>query len=174
MNQTARAFLLATLIALTTACGQDADSPGKPSDNQPAPPRPITAKDLIGQWQGDFDATWTLSKEAFLKDTLRGTDAYPDDPAERERIIREEIRPIISGMRWNFQEAGKVAATMMGEDADGEYEVLSTEGQVMTVKTSVGTRTTEWRIEFADDKTIRMTNHKDRVPTTLVLQRQRA
>ncbi|MEZ6009956.1 MAG: hypothetical protein R3F05_19655 [Planctomycetota bacterium] len=47
---------------------------------------------LVGTWGVDFEASWVLSRDAFLADTIRGAAAYPDDPEEKARIVQDEMR----------------------------------------------------------------------------------
>ncbi len=131
----------------------------------------VTAsKDLLhGTWQADFNKSWGISKEAFMKDTMRGAGGYPKDPAQREAAIRKETEDLLQSMRLTFAADGTATMAAMGRDVKGTFEVTGTEKNQLTIKVNVGMEM-EYTIEFAGKDQINMTN-KGSVPTTIVLNR---
>lgn len=126
-------FAIALLALVAAACGG---------------PK-ITATTLHGRWKGDFEASWPLSKDAFLKDTMRGAAAYPKDPAEKERIVRGEMKPVVDEMVHDYKADGSLDKTAMKKTTSGRFKVTNDTAPVFEVEETAG-RTMAVRIEFRD------------------------
>jgi len=147
----ALAISVSLLLLPLAACGAD-----------------VTKDSLVGTWGGDFEASWALSKAGFLADTMRGADAYPDDPAEKERMVREEMKPLIEGLRHTYTADGKLSKAMMGQTAEGDYEVTTAAPPRFTVQENAGRKMTV-TIEFDSASSLRWIPEKG---PTLVLTRK--
>ncbi len=105
------AFVIAAAVVSFVGCAKD--------------PSSLTAADLVGRWRADFDASWSRSKEGFLKDTLRGSAAYSKDPAEKEKQVRDEMKPIVDGIVHEYGADGSLKKTAMGQEMAGRYTVTA-------------------------------------------------
>ncbi len=149
-------------VILAAACGDPATA-----DRGAAPkPGPASKQLLLGSWQADFPASWAISKDAFLKDTLRGAAAYPKDPAEREQAIHDEMQAFVGSMRLRLGADDQATMSVQGKDQSGKWQVLATDGRSMQVKL-IGR---EYTFAFQSDDEVHMTN-KGKKPTTIVWHR---
>lgn len=123
-------FVVLNLFVLMSLCVGCQREPAKKLFND---------ADLVGQWKGDFDETWKVSKSAFMKDTLRGEDAYPKDPAEKEKVVRQEVEPIINNMAYDFRFDGTFSVDINGIKDEGKYRVEEKGDNTFTVILSVET-----------------------------------
>ncbi len=98
------------------------------------------AADLAGTWKGDFEKSWEVSKDDFMADTIRGEDAYPKDKSAKEKIVRQEIEPIVSGMVCEFGNDGKFKGQVMGDKLRGKYEAAKEDSNSFAVTVSLPTR----------------------------------
>ena len=158
--------ILATAILCFSGC-QSEKSETKQATNDP--PQVCSAEDLVGQWKGDFEKSWEVNRKLFLADTLRGEDAYPKDEAEREKVIRKEIAPMIEKLGYAFQKDGNFVNTdSYGFESKGTYKVLSDADNLVKVECLIPSlrkpigkikrspRKIELEIEFFDIDNIRI------------------
>jgi hypothetical protein len=139
-------------VALVTACGG-------PS---------ITQASLVGTWRGDFDASWALGKDGFLKDTLRGAAAYAKDPAEKEKQVRDEMKPIVDGITAEYAADGVHKMSAMGKTMDGKYTVVKADAPTFELEETAG-RKQLVTVTFQDANTL---HWKPAKGPTLVMRRQ--
>lgn len=93
---------------------------------------------LTGRWGVDFEASWALSRDAFLADTIRGASAYPDDPEEKARIVKDEMREALGDLAWTYAADGTASMTMGERTGEGTYDVRHLDGPRMTILSAVG------------------------------------
>lgn len=125
---------------------------------------------LVGTWIVDFDRTWDLSRDAFMKDTLRGAGAYPDDEAEKVAIVRREMEEFLAGKGFAVGSANEISTTI-GDSASGSCEVLAAEGTTIRLSVDLG-RKQEMDVEFIERDLVRWRIKGRRGDMLLVLRRK--
>ncbi len=158
MYQRLSVFSLVTLIAtLSAGCGKN--------------PASFSAKDLNGHWKGNLEKSWKISKDDFMKDTLRGEDAYPSDEAEKAEIVKKEFASIINNMEYRFSSENEFEVFNNGQSqASGTYKSERQEDGTLklTLTTTpkenrfskdgkTSSRTVELSIKFDNRKSIQLT-----------------
>lgn len=108
----------------------------------------FSAENLNGHWKGNFEKTWKISKAEFMKDTLRGENAYPKDQAEKEKIVKGEVEPLIGQMEYLFTGDNEFQVLMDGrEQASGTFEFEKTSNRQLKLEMA----TTPKKSRFSKD-----------------------
>jgi hypothetical protein len=113
----------------------------------------VTEASLVGVWRVDFDASWKQSKDVFLKDTKRGASAYSSDPAEKEKQVYDEIKPILEVMTSEYTKDGHLTRVAMQDTLKGTYSVVKSDAPSFEVEETVGRKMTV-AITFQDADTM--------------------
>ncbi|MCB9882004.1 MAG: sel1 repeat family protein [Planctomycetes bacterium] len=124
----------------------------------------------IGTWVIDFEATWERSRDAFLKDTLRGADEYSKDPAEKERQVRDEMRAFLATWITTYGKDGRMTREVSGRRFEGQFAAMGWEDRQIFLKETAG-RDQQVVLEFQTrDRCVWMLQGER--PMTLVMTRQ--
>jgi hypothetical protein len=160
LSSALRVTAAAAMILFSAGCGK----------KEKELPRVATAADLVGTWKADFAATWPLSKEAFLTDTMRGSSAYSKDPAEKEAQVKKEMEEFVGGIVQTYLPDGKMKQHLMKRESDGDYKVTAIEGSKLTVEQTAGRKQTVAVTFTAEDEMHWQPAGKS--PVTIVFRRQ--
>lgn len=165
--RTLRGLAATAVVMLSPGCGE---KPGAKGPAEMTFTRAATAADLEGTWKADFAESWTLSREGFLKDTMRGASAYSKDPAEKEAQVKKEVEAFLGGMTQTYLPGGKMTQHFMSEVNDGEYKVTASDGPQLTVEQTAGRKQTV-TVTFIAEGVMRW-HPGGKAPVTIVFRRQ--
>lgn len=152
-------ILVALGIFGMTACSSEIELPT------------ATPELLVGTWEVDFESTWNKSRDAFMADTMRGADAYPDDVKEKATIVKGEMEKLFGGGIYTFGAKGTASMTMGGESKEGTYKVNSQEGNKLDINLEGLLRAKAYEVEFlAQDTAVLVL--KGTKPMRIILNRK--